>query len=402
MSFPLPAPPHLPTPGDIRWRQRRNALALIVVGGIGVIVWRHYVTRPDYRLARGQDAIKAMDWDSVQAFATRLEDNGHPNHAHFLRGESHFARHRPDLALSEFNQIQDAGPLRLQAAAHSGRCLIDLGNLSEAARVLTFVIGEQPDNVEAHRGLAVIAYDLGQSSTAVDHLEAVARLDPVDARPHRLIGLIYKDMAQYEKAATAYREALTRKLPPKVAGEVYLELAEVLVRLAQFSEGLEALDADVPLESVPSRSVIRAECLRGLGRRQEAAELLDRVSVRTSTAEMYRVRGQLYLDEGKSVDAVRVFEQAAALAPVEYQVHYLLAQAYSAAGRQAEAAKTLARAEDLRKDFDLMTRLSRDAIEKPWDPGVRLQLAELSDRLGKPQLAAMWRSAAAACRDRRR
>lgn len=376
------------------------ACSILAVVALGIGGNWYRITRPEYRLARGEEAVRAGNWEAAEDYATRLESDGRLNYAHLLRGEAHQTQCQPDLALAEFNQITDDGPIRVRAAASSGKCLIQLGNLAEAARVLAFVIDEQPDHVEAHRDLAVIAYDLGQMATAVEHLEAVAKLDPADARPHRLIGLIYKDLTQFEQAAAAYREALRRGLSPTVADEVRVELGEVLARQGLHAEGLEALGTDPPGDSppYPARPVIRAECLRGLGRRGEAAEILDRALAATPTAEAYRLRGQLYLDDDGTAGAVRVLEQAIGLAPADYQSHYLLAQAYAAAGRKDETAKAAARAENLRKDLDLLTKLSRDAIDKPWDPVVRLQLAEIADRLRKPQLAAMWRSAAAACR----
>ncbi|MCX7324098.1 MAG: hypothetical protein NTZ14_06595, partial [Hyphomicrobiales bacterium] len=74
--------------------------------------------------------------------------------------------------------------------------------------------------VEAHRGLAVIAYDLGELSKALVHLKRVSELDPKDSRPSRLSGLINKDMSQDPDAEAAYREALRRGLPPEGEREV--------------------------------------------------------------------------------------------------------------------------------------------------------------------------------------
>lgn len=397
------------TPTDRRFTGRRAgppwvARTILAVVTLAIAGNWYRLTRPEYRLARGEEAVRAGDWKAAEEYAARLESGGRLAYAHLLRGEVYQAQAQPDRALAEFNQVRDDGPIRVRAAAASGKCLIQLGNLAEAARVLTFVVDEQPNHVEAHRGLAVIAYDLGQMATAVEHLEAVAKLDPADARPHRLIGLIYKDLTQLEQAAAAYREALRRGLSPAVADEVRVELAEVLARQGFHAEGLETLGADPPADSPPNpaRPVVRAECLRGLGQRGEAAEVLDRALAATPTAEAYRLRGQLYLDDDGTAGAVRALERAIGLAPADYQSHYLLAQAYAAAGRKDEAAKTAARAEDLRKDLDLMTKLARDAIDQPWDPVVRLQLSELAERLRKPELAAMWRSAAAACRGPRR
>ena len=43
-----------------------------------------------------------------------------------------------------------------------------------------------------------------------------------------------------------------------------------------------------------------------------------------------------------------------------------------------------------------LTNLGKEAMRRPWDTGVRVRLAEICDELGKPQMAAMWRNAAAA------
>ncbi|MDB5308320.1 MAG: tetratricopeptide repeat protein [Gemmataceae bacterium] len=407
MSSPTESPPTGPAtaPGSRppgprvgRWK-RRITLVLLVLAAAGAGGWRYRVTRPDYRLARGQEAVQQRDWDEVDAIADRLAAAGHPDRAYLLRGEAFHARHRPDLALAEFNQIRGEGPLRLRAATLTGRCLIDLGELKEAHRVLSYVVAEEPDNPDAHRGLAVIAYTLGQLADAVDHLERVARLDPQDGRPHRLIGLIHKDLARKEEAVDAYREALRRGLSAGVAAEVRGELAEVLMQQAKYDEALATLDTDPAGEAddQPAQLVVRAECLRGLGRQKEAADLLDRGLSKHESAPLYRLRGQVRLDAGDDPGAVRPLERAVDLAPAEYQSHFLLAKAYSGVGRRDDAARELARAEDLRQDLDRITALSREAMDRPWDAGVRLRLADLSDRLGKPQLAAMWRSAAAAC-----
>src|SRR5205085_1784022 len=147
-----------------------------------------------------------------------------------LLGEVHLRYQRPARALQEFNRIRDQGALRREAVADSGQCLLQLHNAAEAARCFEFVLSEQPDHVECHRGLAVVYYDQGATDRALEHLRAVARLDPGDGRPHRLMGLIYKDMGRLSEAVASYEEALQRPLADKRLREVREELAEALVR----------------------------------------------------------------------------------------------------------------------------------------------------------------------------
>jgi len=373
-------------------RARLIPLFAIALAALGVgLAWVRY-TSAESRLDRGRTAIRDSDWSAVEEYARLLERAGHEDHSHLLLGESHRARRRPDLALAEFNRIQDTGAIRLEGATQAGFCLLELKQHAEATRVFEFVVTEAPENVEARRGLAAALYDLGQTVRCVEQLEIVARLDPADARPHRLMGLVYKDSVQFELAVAAYQEALARGPSESVADEIRLELAEVLLRLNRFSEALETLGE--------RGRVLRAEALRGLGRGREAAELLD--AKPEPTSEWRRLRGQLHLDDARHGDAIPLLERAAAGGPADHQSQLLLAQAYAAAGRLDDAKRAAARAENIRKDLDAMTELSREANAKPWDPVVRLQLAEIADRIGKPQLAELWRSAAASCRARRK
>lgn len=388
---PPAAPPLGPWP-------RRVTLLLVAVGLLAVGGWKYRTSRPDYRLARGQDAVRAGNAAAVRESADRLDAAGYADHAHLLRGDALLAFGSPALALAEFNKIQSAGPLRLRAAALSGRCLLDLGDLKEADRVFRFVVEEQPDHADGHRGLAAIAYDLGQLGAAVEHLERVAELDPTDARPHRLIGLIQKDVASDAAAEAAFREALRRGVPAALDGELRVELADVLARQTRFADGLAVLDGGPPGGGDgPAAVAVRAACLRGLGRPGDAADVLDRGLARGPSAVLFRLRGQVHQDLVQLPAAVACFERAVELEPNDHQAQYLLGQAYSGVGRDADAARAFARVEALKATLDRITELSREAMAKPWDATVRRKLADRCDEMGNAPLAAMWRKAAAAC-----
>lgn len=371
-------------------------LTLAVLAAVG---WRHRATRPDHRLQTGTEALRQQDWDAVREIVTRLEASGATDHAAVLNGELLAARRLHAEALNSFTAVQTEGPLRVRAALGSARCLLALGNVHEADLAFSYVVQLQPDSVDAHRGLASIAYDLGQLSKAVSHLERVAELDPTDARPHRLIGLINKDLNQGEEAEAAYREAIRRGLSPAAKAEVAQELAEALVQERKYAEALAALDDAGPAATNgPEFASIRIEALRGTGDRDRAFALADRmVATSANDGPFHRLRGQLNVDKGDTAAAVADLEQAALRTPHHYQTRLLLAQAYAVAGRTADADRENATAKQLRADLELATALTREAMDKPWDPVVRKKLADVSERMGDAKLAAMWRAAAAAC-----
>src|SRR5438093_1116386 len=95
-----------------RWR-RRGTIVLLVLMAVGTAGWRYRITRPNYRLARGEEAIQASDWEQVDGYIDKLEAAGRADEAHMLRGKLYFARHHPDRALAEFEAIRNTSPLHL-------------------------------------------------------------------------------------------------------------------------------------------------------------------------------------------------------------------------------------------------------------------------------------------------
>src|SRR5262249_46768964 len=268
---------------------------LAAVGGglaaLGHLHWgdsRWYFTSdPQYRLRCGQEALRRGEVDRVDQVALLLEADGCKDQAALLRGELNFRRGEPLAnrerlreaapyllkALDEFNRIRDQGALRLEAAVYIGKCLVYLKQPYPAERALWFVLEERPNDIEAHRALAVLYYDQGLLMRAVQHLEEVTKLDPHDGRPYRLIGLIYKDVEQFRGAGEVYGKGVDRDLPAgnveQNRAAVRKELAECLVKLKQYLEALEVLNA-TPLEPLPDDrpavEALRAECLWALGR----------------------------------------------------------------------------------------------------------------------------------------
>jgi Flp pilus assembly protein TadD len=373
-------------------------LALALLAGAG-LRWHWYrTTRPDYRMQRAREAMAEGEWARSAAFADDFEAAGHTDLAHLLRGESLFRQGYHADALAEFNRIQDTGAIRLEAAALSGRCLLQLGSVREAHRAFNFVLSQQPDHIDSWRGLAAIASDQGNLDQAVRHLLKVAELDRKHGRPHRLIGLIYKDLSQFAKAADAYTEALARDLPATVRRQVLQERAACQAQRREYAAAIASLDERQPGVEEPAALALRAECLWGLGRSRETRALLDRaLRAHPQHASLLAFRGQVHLTEGEVIPAARSLEQALRADPHNPRWRQQLALAYRRLGRDADATEQRRRAKDIETRLNLLTRLSKEAMAKPWDRDVRLRLADVCEKLDKGKLAKMWAKAAQAC-----
>jgi tetratricopeptide (TPR) repeat protein len=374
--------------------------------------WWYRTTRPDYRLREGQAALQRGDADLAEHFARLLEASSSKDEAHLLRGEAHFRQAKPFLdsnqteaaflplrrALAEFNKIQDQGARRVDAAALSGQCLLALNEPLQAERAFLFVLDHQPEQVEAHRGLATVYYEQGALSKAIRHAREVGRLDARDGRPNRLLGHIYLHLDRHDDAADAFQEALRRDLSNEFAEDSRERLAECLVKQNAYSEALQVLEACSPDQSGARHvSALRVQCLMR-DQPGKAHKLLDQaLATDPESAELLALRARVSWEGHDAGSAAPLLERALKIDPHDYPARYLLVQVYQALDRTAEADEQRRRAEQTKELLKELGERFEEADGKPWDAGVRRRLAELCAALGRTEEAERWRTAARAC-----
>jgi tetratricopeptide (TPR) repeat protein len=363
--------------------------------------WWYFPCGPDYRLRCGQEALRRGDLERTNQVVLKLEEDGFPDHAHLLRGQSFLWELRYDQAIQELNQIPASNePLRVQAGVVFGLGFLSQNRLHEAEQFLRYVVSKDHDNVEAHRGLASIYFDQGAKGLAVIHAREWARLAPRDGMASCFLGVLYSDFGDSNSwAADAFREALRRGLSPEKAEEVKLELAEVLVKQTQgYGDALRTLDELAPEQSQTQRAFeLRAECLWGLGLSSELESLLAEGLARyPKSNSLLCARALTVLAEDPKA-ALAPLELAVRLDPHDRAAHFHLAQAYELLGRRADAMEQRRLQMADQNLLEEMSELSKQALDKSWDAAIRIRLAEICDKLEKPVEAAMWRKAAANC-----
>lgn len=373
------------------------ALSMILVAVAGVWWW-HRSTRPGYRLQQGQAALRAGRPDKADRIAQRLEADGYTDHAHLLRGEAFLRDHQFTRAAQEFQQIQDRGDLLIEASAIYGLAYLSVKRSFEAEQLLRYVVSQQPDHLDAHRGLAVIYFDQGSLSLAVHHAEECARLQPRKGYPFWFLGVIYKDLGKYAAARDAFLQALERELSGDQLSEVKEGLAEVLALQKDYAKTLALLeDCPAAVTDKPKMLACRAECLWGLDRAAQAKGLLDNaLQKHPRSPELLRLRAKLHLGENEPQQAAALLEQALQVDRHDYVSRYQLAQAYQMLGRPTDAAEQQRLCQQTQAYLTELTRLNAEIGERPWDAAIRTRLAEVCEKLDKTDLAAMWRQAAAA------
>ncbi len=366
---------------------------------------------PDYRLQAARRALERGEHGRAEQAILVLEADGYKDQAAFLRGQELVLRAlgsnrdpaaRRELlvsAIKELNRMRDPGDLRGDAAALVGRCYLEMKQPRQAEHAFQYALSLNPDQVDAHRGLAALYYDQGAARQAMHHLEAVAALEPEDGRSYRLMGLICKNMQQYGQAVECYQKSLTCDRRGQKSEPIRQELAECFVKETRFAEALQALEGWEPEpEDRTAVAALRAQALQGLGRTAEAGSLLDRVLTRGhSSPDLLCLRAKLDIESGRETEAVALLQKGLDMEPRDYGCRYQLVQTYLRLGRRKEAEEQRRILAETQKSLEELTRLEQEAAARPWERRVRLHLAELCDRLGQPGDATLWRQAADAC-----
>jgi tetratricopeptide (TPR) repeat protein len=112
------------------------------------------------------------------------------------------------------------------------------------------------------------------------------------------------------------------------------------------------------------------------------------------------LRAKIYLAEGRPAEAQPLLKDSVRLAPYDLKGHKLLLDAYSQAGDQAGADAQKRILIRLQEDRERLSELQTQALGRIWDAEVRVRIARLYLRTGRPDAARMWLKAAMACHPR--
>src|SRR5207247_5399247 len=114
-------------------------VAVLVASAAGY--WRYRVTRPEYRLRQGQEAVLQGDLREAERWAAALEAAGYPDHAHLLRGQAYLSVNELNHAIREYNQINhDQANVLVEASLSYGLKFLEIHGLVEAERFLLHVV----------------------------------------------------------------------------------------------------------------------------------------------------------------------------------------------------------------------------------------------------------------------
>jgi tetratricopeptide (TPR) repeat protein len=352
---------------------------------------------------QGRAAVQKKEWDEVRNIKNQLKEMPNTDvETQFLEAVLYLNVLNYHASMLRINKIAGDERIREDCMIIASRIFLATGDIPNAMRTLIEMIVEFPDNVEAHRLLSAKYYDFGSLQLAMKHCQRISELAPQDPRPDRLMGLISKDFDKNELAVTHYTESLKRTPGDstfKQATEVYVELAEVQIRLRNYAAALASL-ANLPVGDMPPYLVanarsFQAECHFSLGKFEEAQKYIQQaLNINAQHEHALEMHGTLTMQSGQTEQALSILLQAAARHPGNDRILFKLSNVHSQLGNANEAAAVLAQHKQIKKLKIQYIEKNVIAAQVPTDANIRFELGKIAEQLYDVPAAASWYQAA--------
>ncbi len=269
-----------------------------------------------------------------------IQADPNESEARLLRGELAFAENRFADAIRDFRAVLTVWPnnpsvLRLLAAAHK----LDQNPVAAMGAIVE-VIQLLPQDEGARLELAELLVKTGHIDRAVQHIQALLRLNPESKRGLESLFKIYQAQQQWEQARQT-AELLQKNLPDEavgyyLAGLAYSGAGKHKDAVASFDKALtKQADAIEPLTQLVSNYLQAKQVDQAL------AKLEGIVKRQPQHFVAYNLMGGVYVAINKPAEATKAFNKAIEIRP-EWEIPYRnLTTIYLHQGNEAQAIKTL-------------------------------------------------------------
>lgn len=285
--------------------ERVRVTAQLTDASAGTLLWSQQFDEQLKDIIAVQEAVARKVAGTLATNLTRLEQQR--------------ARAKPPQNLDAYDLVLRARELLLRATQPANR---------EARQLLRRAIQLDPGYADAYAWLSAATYDVAtlgwsdavaETLTEAEELALKARaLDDDSTAAHRMLGRVYAVEQELDRSLAEMDRALA--LNPSDA-EAYGSRGATLLWLGRLAEAIEASETCLALDPNPA-------------------------------ASYYFNLGLAYYLAGRHDDAVRLLERAAARYPAYAFITPVLAAAYAARGRGAEATRAVAMARRQNPYFD--------------------------------------------------
>jgi len=299
------------------------------------------------RLKRLDDAAAVLQ----RAVALRPDD---PRERHLLASMQIMGR-KPKDALATLQPLLDAGRPAAETLQLVSNAAEDAGDTPQAVSTLRQAILLQPRNVSLYLDFANIAFAHESFQVGIDVISEGMSLQPRAAPLYVARGVLYVQLAQYEKAESDFEKAYEldphQSLSTAAQGMAAVQANDLDHALASIQSKLERKPDDAVLLYLQADVLSEKGAEAGTPEFQLALRSAKRaVGLQPTLAAARGVLAKLYMQAGQYPEAAEQCREALKSDPKDQTALYRLIQALRKTGQTGDLPELLKRLAQLREE----------------------------------------------------
>ncbi len=315
-------------------------------------------------------------------------------------------------SVATYQQAVQTNPNDVTNWVNLGNAHMAGGNFAAAKDAFIEAIARDYALVDAHFGLGLSQYELGDYPAALFEFDAVTRLDPERFDGHFNRGVTLAKLRDSAGAIEAFNQAITQADPEASDAQkvnAFLGLAGQLKRTQDYAGAADAYaQALVLAPEDPELAYLKAEAMYRAGNGLDALPELSALEAKTSDYRVSALISDIYIQQQQNDYALRSLERAlskatgAADVKAEAMLLVKLGMLQQDLGRDAEALASFQRASAAdpndwqaryflgvsqlnSKDFNgAVAQLESAAVSNPESAEIQIALASAYEGAGRP------------------
>jgi tetratricopeptide (TPR) repeat protein len=243
-----------------------------------------------------------------------------------------------ESAIDAFEKAVQIDPNRAATYAELGAVQVAKGDLAAAEAAFRKAVEIDPQSQAAVISLANFVWSRGDADQGEQLMKRALELDPKNLVVNRSLAMFYLVRRRPEAAEPYLKTVAEASTDPRAK----YALADYYLRLRRFDDARDLVTPFVKDDKTfVDSSIMLARIEATDGKMAEAHRILDGVLAREPKhVEALLVRGQLFLAENNSVNALTALQTATAGNPNSVAAHVALAQTHQLRGSVKEAMKS--------------------------------------------------------------
>jgi tetratricopeptide (TPR) repeat protein len=217
-------------------------------------------------------------------------------------------------SVTTYQQAVQSNPDDLANWVNLGNAQLAAGNFAAAKDAFIEAIARDYAMVDAHFGLGLSHYEMGDYASALFEFDAVTRLDPERFDGHFNRGVTLAKLRESEQAIEAFNEAIVQADPEASDQQkvnAFLGLAGQLKRTQDFAGAADAYAQALELAPEdPELAYLKGEAMYRAGNGLDALPELSSLEAKSSDYRVSSLISDIYVEQGQSDYALRSLERA--------------------------------------------------------------------------------------------